>query len=167
MRSIDSESGPTPSDQSNPDNLADSAIRAELERVLSTVVFQRSPQLRAFLRFVTEAALDGQQERIKAYTIAVDALGRSPNFNPDANAIVRVDAGRLRYALNRYYEGEGANDPVVISFSRGSYVPKFLPRSLEKAVSHLPLQSRWDRIAMLCRRVSAVGPMLCGLLVGK
>ena len=39
--------------------------------MLFSEVFGRSPQLGAFLRFVTEAALHGKGNRIKAYTIGV------------------------------------------------------------------------------------------------
>jgi hypothetical protein len=123
--SIHAKAGTAPPKSTDIETLSENQIRTELELVLSSATFQRSPKLRAFLRYVTEAVLDGSCERIKAYTIAVDALGRSPNFDPDADAIVRVDAVRLRGALKRYYEGEGARDPVVISFSPGSYVPKF------------------------------------------
>jgi hypothetical protein len=42
---------------------------------------------------------------------------------------VRVEAGRLRRALARYYGGAGSNDPVVIELPRGSYVPTFHARA--------------------------------------
>ncbi len=40
---------------------------------------------------------------------------------------MRVEAGRLRRALDQYYAGEGAADPVQIDIPRGGYVPRFLP----------------------------------------
>ena len=166
MQSLDPESAPGAPDRPNPDNPHEDAVRAELERVLSSAIFQRSPKLRAFLRFVTEAVLEGQAERIKAYTIAVDALGRSPNFNPDENAIVRVDAVRLRYALKRYYDGEGGSDPIIISFSRGSYVPRFALRSSEPTRS-VPLAPLWNRIAIMGRLMSAAGPILRNFFVRR
>src|ERR1044072_8595836 len=64
-------------------------------------------------------------ERIKGYTIAVEALGRAENFDPQADPIVRVEAMRLRRALTRYYENGGKHDPVVIALPLGNYVPMF------------------------------------------
>ena len=84
-----------------------------------------SPRLAAFLRFVVEETLAGHSERLKDYTIAVDALGCSPDFNPETDAIVRVHAYRVRRALVRYYETEGMRDPVVIELPSRHYVPTF------------------------------------------
>jgi hypothetical protein len=41
---------------------------------------------------------------------------------------VRVEAGRVRSKLKEYYEKEGRQDPVVIEFPKGSYVPVFKMR---------------------------------------
>ena len=51
-------------------------VRAELERIVASEPFRPSAQLQAFLRFVVEATLKGEAERIRAFTIAVEAFGR-------------------------------------------------------------------------------------------
>jgi hypothetical protein len=112
-----------------------SAARAALERLIESAPFSGAPQLTAFLRFVVEAALDGRAETIKAYTVAVEALGRPESFDPASNAIVRVEAGRLRAALARFYDGDGVDDPVVIDLPRGSYVPEFRWRDAADGVT--------------------------------
>lgn len=104
------------------------AVRRALALVLESEELRSSPQLSNILRFVVEATLDGRREAIKGYTIAVEALGRDASFDPQADPIVRVEATRLRRALERYYAGAGANDPIEIAVPRGSYVPHFLPR---------------------------------------
>ena len=76
-----------------------------LERMAASEAFRGSPQLIAFLRYVVEATLRGQADRIKGYTIATEALGRTVDFDPQADPIVRVEATRLRRALNRYRAG--------------------------------------------------------------
>ena len=73
-------------------------IRAALDHMLFSSVFSRSPQLGAFLRFVTEAVLHGKGDRIKAYTIGVEVLRRDTTFDPQIDPIVRVEATRLRRA---------------------------------------------------------------------
>ncbi len=109
--------------------------RAAAVRVLASAAFQASPNLAAFLRFVVEATLSGQSDRIKGYTIGTEALGRGGDFDPQTDPIVRVEAGRLRRTLYSYYANEGADDPIVIALPIGSYVPSFTPREPVAAVS--------------------------------
>ena len=80
-----------------------------IERMIGSDVFSRSPQLGAFLRFVVEAVLHGKADRIKAYTIGVEVLRRDTKFDPQLDPIVRVEATRLRRAIERYYAGPGAD----------------------------------------------------------
>ena len=105
--------------------VGDGEIRAALERMAASEAFRGSPQLIAFLRYVVEATLRGQADRIKGYTIATEALGRTVDFDPQADPIVRVEATRLRRALNRYRAGATGADEVFIDLPLGSYVPVF------------------------------------------
>jgi hypothetical protein len=104
---------------------AEADVRAALERVVTSPGFTGSRRLSAFLRYVVERALDGHGDRLKGYTIAVEALGRPPSFDPQIDPIVRVEAGRLRRALDRFYAGAGRDEPVLIGLPLGSYVPTF------------------------------------------
>ena len=100
-------------------------IRSALDRVLASEPFRGSPQLAAFLRYVVETTLRGEADRLKGYTIAIEALGRSESFDPQTDPIVRVEAVRLRRAMSRYYGDEGSREPVIIELPLGSYVPIF------------------------------------------
>ncbi len=111
------------------------AVREQLSLILRTPGFQSSLRLQRFLSFVVEAALQGQADRLKAYTIAVEALDRDGNFDPQSDAIVRVEALRLRRALARYYGGPGRNDRLLIELPRGGYVPVFLHRPAATAAT--------------------------------
>ena len=73
-------------------------IRTALDRVVTSAHLGKSPQLANFLRFVVAETLAGRTERIKAYTIAADALGRDASFDPQNDPIVRVEVSRLRRA---------------------------------------------------------------------
>jgi hypothetical protein len=120
--------------------------RAALERVLASSGFQASPQLAAFLRFVVDAALSGQADRIKGYSIGVEAFGRGADFDPQSDPIVRVEAGRLRRALDAYYADEGAGDPLVIALPVGTYAPTFAVRAAPSQPSKLlAARSLWVR----------------------
>jgi hypothetical protein len=103
----------------------DAHILAQLNRIVSCPPFTKSPMLTGFLRFVVEEVIAGREDRIKAYTIATGALGRDASFDPQIDAIVRVEAGRLRLALEHYYANAGRDDPLVIVIPRGTYVPVF------------------------------------------
>jgi tetratricopeptide (TPR) repeat protein/TolB-like protein len=116
-------------------------IRDQVDRIVTSQVFERSPQLGAFLRFVVEAVLHGKRDRIKAYTIGVEVLRRDLKFDPQFDPIVRVEATRLRRAIERYYAGPGADDPVVIDVPRGSYVPIFRRREAEVDPAEIPAEA--------------------------
>ncbi len=109
----------------HPDAPSHDEIHAALGRILDSQVFRSCPRLASFLKFVVESEVAGQGSRLKGYTIGVEALGRPDDFDPQADAIVRVEAGRLRAALKRYYSGAGVRDPIVIEMPRGRYVPHF------------------------------------------
>jgi len=101
-----------------------SLINDALEAVLATEKFHAAPQMSAFLRYVVEQAASGNQSRIKAFTVAVDALGKPDSFDPQNDPVVRVLAGRLRAALTAYNE-HNPGAPIIITMSPGSYVPSF------------------------------------------
>lgn len=104
-------------------------VREALSRVLSNPQFVAAPRLASFLKFIVETTLNGDARSIKAYTIATMALGRPESFDPAADAIVRVEANRLRTALTRYYAFDGEADTMIIELPRGAYVPRFRRRS--------------------------------------
>ena len=100
-------------------------VEAALEQLLSWPGLARSPQLAKFLNYIVKAKLSGDEASIKAYAIAVDVFGRPQSFDPQSDPIVRVQARRLRAALEEYYRGEGLDSPVRIFLPVGRYVPEF------------------------------------------
>jgi hypothetical protein len=103
-------------------------VRRQLARIVTSTVLRDSLRLTHFLTFVVETTLAGDSNIIKAYTIAVGALDRRADFDPQTDPIVRVEAGRLRHALSRYYADVGRNDALIIELPRGTYVPTFRVR---------------------------------------
>ena len=86
-----------------PCGAASEQVRAHLQRVLASPEFDASGRNRRFLAHVVEEALAGRSARIKAYIIATEVFGRGMDFDPQADPIVRIEAGRLRRSLERYY----------------------------------------------------------------
>jgi adenylate cyclase len=99
-------------------------VRAQLERIIASSEFPNAGHGHAFLRYVVEETLAGRAERIKGYSIAIEVFNRDEGFTQD-DPVVRIEAGRLRRALERYYLVAGQNDPVVIDIPKGKYIPFF------------------------------------------
>lgn len=116
----------------------DDRVVEELGRVLASEPFVASPMLASFLRYVVEETLAGRSDRLKAYTIAVGALERSDDFDPNDNPLVRVQARRLRQALERYYLTEGRDAALVIELPLGTYVPNFIERTTAPRAAATP-----------------------------
>jgi hypothetical protein len=100
--------------------------KAELDAILSSGLFAHAPSLAQFLSYICTKCLDGEINQIKEYSIAVEALGRTPDFDQERDSIVRVEAHRLRKRLRQYYEEEGAGHSIQIVIPAGQYVPQFV-----------------------------------------
>jgi Tol biopolymer transport system component len=102
-----------------------STVRAELDRILASPAFAKSPRMTRFLKFVVEETLAGNSDRIKESIVAIEVFDKTPQFDPQSDSTVRTEAGKLRSRLSRYYETHGQNGAVVISIPKGTYVPIF------------------------------------------
>lgn len=101
------------------------AVRETLKRLLVSETFSRSERARDLLQYLVERELAGEADRLKGFSIAVDVFGKDADFDPSTDAVVRVQAGRLRDLLQQYFATEGASEPLRISIPRGSYIPTY------------------------------------------
>ncbi len=60
--------------------------------------FEKNKQQSDFLSFVVLVTISGRQENIKGYEVATKVFGRSADFDPSTDPIVRT-ANKLRWAL--------------------------------------------------------------------
>ena len=98
----------------------------QIQRVLQSVAFRNAATLQQLLQFLALRALDhSQQEPLKEYTIGVEAFGRTQDFDPKTDTIVRVQIHRLRQKLKEYYDSDGSRDPILIEIPKGHYLPRF------------------------------------------
>ncbi len=100
--------------------------KLELEAIMASGIFNRAPNLAHLLKYVCDKYFDGAAEEIKEYNIAVEALGRPPEFDQKRDSIVRVEAHRLRKRLREFYENEGSSHEIKIEIPSGQYTPKFV-----------------------------------------
>ncbi|TGQ82430.1 hypothetical protein EN794_012925 [Mesorhizobium sp. M00.F.Ca.ET.151.01.1.1] len=101
------------------------AVRETLERLLASETFGRSERARKLLRYLVEREQAGEADRLKGFSIAMDVFGKDGDFDPSTDAVVRVQAGRLRELLQQYFANEGVAEPFRIAIPRGSYVPAY------------------------------------------
>jgi tetratricopeptide (TPR) repeat protein len=80
------------------------------------------------LAFVVCETLAGRGEQLKEHTIGVTVYHRPLNYDPKIDAIVRVEAIKLRRRLHLFYEGEGSRAEILIQLRKGSYAPEFSRR---------------------------------------
>ena len=100
-------------------------ILRQLDLIQDRRSFKASKRLRRTLEFLVKETLAGRQSALHQKQIARAVFQRGEDFDPTIDAIVRVELGKLRYALREYYAGAGENDPVVIDIPKGQYVPTF------------------------------------------
>jgi adenylate cyclase len=105
------------------DEPSSEVVREALARLLASGDFDGTPRSRDFLRFIVEETLDGRQDELTQATVATRVFGRRQDFDATIDPIVRIQAGRLRRSLERYYLLSGTRDPVRIELPRGGYVP--------------------------------------------
>ncbi|TIO78577.1 MAG: hypothetical protein E5X74_01830 [Mesorhizobium sp.] len=101
------------------------AVRETLERLLASETFGRSERARRLLRYLVEREQAGEGDRLKGVSIAMDVFGKDGDFDASTDAVVRVQAGRLRELLDHYFANEGIAEPVRIAIPRGGYVPSY------------------------------------------
>ncbi|TPO06009.1 hypothetical protein [Mesorhizobium sp. B1-1-5] len=106
------------------------AVRETLERLLASETFGRSERARRLLRYLVEREQAGEADRLKGVSIAMDVFGKDGDFDASTDAVVRVQAGRLRELLEQYFANEGVAEPVRIAIPRGGYVPSYEPNAI-------------------------------------
>jgi TolB-like protein len=105
-------------------------VRAQLERLVASPDLDLPARGRRFLRYIVEETLAGRADRIKAYSVGTQVFERDANFDAQSDPVVRIEAGRLRRALEHYYLVPGLSDRVIIDIPKGAYVPRFTLRAV-------------------------------------
>jgi len=130
------------------------AIREQLARIVNGPTFVSSARLCRFLTYIVNRTIEGDRDNLKEYSIAIEVFDRTSEYDPNIDAIVRVEARRLRAKLKAYYEeGPGTADSVLIALRPGSYVPMFrwldAKQPVQEEGTHLAAQPGRTSIAVL------------------
>jgi hypothetical protein len=101
-----------------------------VQRIAQSEGFERASQLRQILLYASKLAILRPNETLSEYDVACKILGRRADFHPSNDNIVRAQFSHLRNKLRQYFDGAGRDEPLVLKFPKGSYLPVFLPRPL-------------------------------------
>ncbi len=100
------------------------AEQHELERAIE--LLGRSTRPGRLLEYLGAKYFAHEEAQLTEFDIAREVFGRSlQNFDPAADAVVRVETHRLRKKLRDIYEKDSRPQAVQISLPAGTYVPKF------------------------------------------
>ncbi len=146
-----------------PPRFSEDAIEQQLGRIFLHPDFSNSEILRRFLTFVVHETFIGNANHLKEYTIAVKALEKPSNFDPQKNCIVRIHAARLRKALSQYYNEMNFHDEIIIRMPKGKYIPVFLDRRqwLYERNKTFPLREPGNGRRGSLRAIFAILPFHC------
>jgi hypothetical protein len=118
--------------QGVPQTASVAEVRDEIQAISHSRLFAQSRRRIRLLEYLCDMVLLGRQDEIKETTIALEVFERTSEFDDKKDAIVRVEAHRLRERLSKYYATE-AHDPLIIELSPGGYIPRFIAREPEPA----------------------------------
>jgi len=92
------------------------------KQVVDSETFKAAPVMRGLLFYLWQHRGESPSE----YAIAIDALGRRPDFDPKLDATVRVGIARLRAKLKEFYEREIEPSPFQLTIPLGYHELKWI-----------------------------------------
>jgi hypothetical protein len=119
--------------------------RAQIDRLIASKTFEGSDVHRRLLHYLAEKSLAGEADRLKEYTIGIEAFGKPESYDPKQDSIVRLQVGRLRQKLAVYYQTEAAGDMVLVSVPKGAYKLNFEPVTAIENPEPVADPRRWTR----------------------
>lgn len=101
------------------------AVQLQLDKLLATPLFNSSKRYPSFLKFVVSRTLAGQTDQLKERILGVEIFGRSPDYDTNADPIVRVTAAEIRKRIEQYYQDPNHSQEIRLFLPAGSYAPQF------------------------------------------
>lgn len=101
------------------------AIRAQLDRLLSSPHICHSKRCQSLLKYVVEAYLDGSTDRVKERIIGFEVFQRDADYDTNQDSVVRTTAAEVRKRLAQYYLEPGHENEIRVELPAGAYMPEF------------------------------------------
>jgi hypothetical protein len=146
------------------------AIRAELEMMLSAPAFAQSNRCKRFLNYVVTQTLSGHAGELKERMIGISVFDRPNDYDTGGDSIVRVTSNEVRKRIGQFYRESQTAHPIQIELPRGSYVPEFricaTPRS-SGATEVSERETGVDEVSLVSETRSATVKKSDGTVSGK
>ena len=136
-------------------------IREVLGDVLQSAPFRTTRQCQSLLKYIVEHTLAGENDLLRERVIGTEVFGRSHDYEPGDDPVVRVRAAEVRKRLAQYYQ-DRADSLVRIDIPSGSYRAVFQWKAAQLTTPASPkpgLQKsrwRWALVAVLVIAASAM-----------
>jgi hypothetical protein len=152
------------------------AVLSQMDRLLNSRHFRNSKRYPALLEYIIRQTLAGNSDSLKERVLGIAVFHRPPDYDANADPIVRVTAGEIRKRIAQYYHDEETAGEIQIDLRPGSYVPEFhlvAPVAIENPdpppafVADTPFQiplNRGESSLKLLRRWKAVAAVAIALL---
>ncbi|MGB1310541.1 MAG: hypothetical protein ACPG47_04990 [Leucothrix sp.] len=114
----------------------DYELSKELEYVIASCLFENKSQIKRLLCYLVKHAQDESNAAFGQRIVARECLGRAADFDPAENPVVRIEIGRLRKLLDRFYTEEPLR-PYKIKIPLGQYRPDIIVAADQQA-KYLP-----------------------------
>jgi hypothetical protein len=101
------------------------AVREQVDRLLHSKTFEASDVHRRLLQYLADKAISGEADRLKEYTVGIEAFRKPETYDPKHDSIVRLQVGRLRQKLAVYYQNEANGDTVLVTLPKGAFKLQF------------------------------------------
>jgi hypothetical protein len=102
-------------------------MHEELRSVIASADFSRAPIMKRLLAFLVGETAAGRGDQLKAYSVAVDGLGRAPDYDARADSYPRVQVGRLRRMLESHYQTSRPSRGLRLTIPSGRYRVALVP----------------------------------------
>ena len=106
-------------------------LKSLCDRIVKSGELGRSRTYAAILEYLANHAIAGTAP--KEISIAMDVLGREPDFDVGKDSIVRVHIYHLRNKLNTYFARQGQQEKYRIEIPKGQYMLAITENSVAEA----------------------------------
>ena len=96
-----------------------------VQRISSSVPFQKSARIRELLLYISERTIHGHGGELTEHEIGTELFHKPADYSPLEDSTVRVHVRQLRLKLHEYFDEEGRGEPLIVSIPKGSYAPVF------------------------------------------
>jgi hypothetical protein len=110
-----------------------SEIQVALLEIMTSSPFRSSRQTQELLQYIVDKSLSGHAELLKERMIGIEVFRRSPDYDTNADPIVRARVGEVRKRLALYYQ-TAPGSALRINIPHGSF------RAVFERIERVPLQ---------------------------